>query len=90
MEDVENLTPSSLTFEESLKKLEGTIRELERGQATLDDSLLYYQKGIEYLRHCYQLLNAAEEKLEVLFKDTNGNFVKKEIEHLQDLGKMQF
>lgn len=79
----------NLTFEESLKQLEGIIRELEKGQSTLDNSLLHYKNGIGHLTHCHQLLTQAEKKLEVMLKDSDGNIAPKEIESLKELKNLK-
>ncbi|MEK7486205.1 MAG: exodeoxyribonuclease VII small subunit [Planctomycetota bacterium] len=83
------MNETNSSFEETLKKIEAITRDLERGQTTLEDSMLQFQKGIQYLQHCYQLLENAEEKLEVILKDASGNFVAKEIQSLQDLENLK-
>ena len=57
---------SSPTFEETLKKLEGIVAYLESGQADLDTSLAKYEEGVHLLRQCRELLNRAEQKIEIL------------------------
>jgi exodeoxyribonuclease VII small subunit len=63
-----------LAFEEALQRLEAIVRELEEGRLGLSESLGRYEEGIRCLRHCYQLLNEAEEKIELLTGvDAEGN-----------------
>jgi len=63
-----------LTLEEALSRLETIVRRLEEGQPSLDESLTQYEEGIRLLRHCYQLLEKAERRIELLAGvDAQGN-----------------
>jgi exodeoxyribonuclease VII small subunit len=54
------------TFEASLAALEAAVHELEDGQLGLSDALARYEDSVKHLKHCYQLLEAAEQKIELL------------------------
>ncbi len=54
------------TFEEALAELETIVAELEEGQTPLADSLARYERGVRLLRECYQLLERAERRIELL------------------------
>ena len=54
------------SFEESLEQLEGIVHELEDGNVDLQQSLARYEQGVKLLRQCYQILEKAERKIEVL------------------------
>jgi exodeoxyribonuclease VII small subunit len=54
------------TFERSLAELESVVHDLEDGQLGLAESLARYEQGVKHLKHCYQLLEAAERKIELL------------------------
>jgi exodeoxyribonuclease VII small subunit len=58
--------PSQPSFEESLAKLEQAVRQLEEGQLGLSESLECYEQGVKQLKQCYQALEAAERKIELL------------------------
>lgn len=61
------------SFEQSLEELEQTVRQLEEGQLGLAESLASYELGVERLRECYQLLERAERRIELLERvDTDG------------------
>jgi exodeoxyribonuclease VII small subunit len=67
-----NTAPPS--FEESLQRLEAVVRELEQGDLNLSDALQRYEQGVAALRACHQSLQAAETKIELLFRiDEDGN-----------------
>jgi exodeoxyribonuclease VII small subunit len=65
-------TPDSPTadegesFETSLATLEKIVHSLEDGQQGLSQSLEQYERGIQHLKRCYHLLDAAEQKIELL------------------------
>jgi exodeoxyribonuclease VII small subunit len=54
------------TFEHSLAELEAVVHDLEEGQLGLAEALARYEQGVNHLKHCYQLLEAAERKIELL------------------------
>ena len=62
------------SFEESLEQLEQAVRQLEAGQLGLSESLQTYEVGVKHLKQCYQALEAAERKIELLTGvDADGN-----------------
>jgi exodeoxyribonuclease VII small subunit len=54
------------SFEASLAELEQIVRQLEEGQLGLSDSLARYELGVRRLKECYQLLERAERRIELL------------------------
>ena len=63
----DSVTPlSDSTFETSLVALEAIVNDLEDGQLGLADALARYEQGVKHLKHCYELLTAAEQKIELL------------------------
>ncbi len=67
-------TPDPPSFEEALAMLEIIVQELEDGQIGLAQGLTRYEEGVELLRQCYQLLEHAERRIELLSRvDANGN-----------------
>jgi exodeoxyribonuclease VII small subunit len=62
----EEVAASDLTFEASLERLEEIVGQLEGGQLGLSDSLARYEEGIKYLKFCFQQLERAERKIELL------------------------
>jgi len=54
------------SFEHSLAELEAVVHDLEEGQLGLAEALARYEQGVKHLKHCYQLLEAAERKIELL------------------------
>lgn len=60
-----------MSFEESLVELEGIVDKLEKGQLSLDESLMLFEKGIKLVRECNDKLKNAQQKVEQLIEE-NG------------------
>ncbi len=76
MSDLPNSDPcgEEPTFESGLAELQTLVRELEEGSLGLDDSIARFERGISILRRCYQALERAEQKIELLTGfDRDGN-----------------
>ena len=58
--------PDSPTFESSLAALERMVRELEDGQLGLEGSLARYEEGVGLIKHCYNQLRQAEQRILLL------------------------
>jgi exodeoxyribonuclease VII small subunit len=62
------------TFENGLAELQNLVRVLEEGALGLDESIAHFERGISLLRRCYQALERAEQKIELLTGfDRTGN-----------------
>ncbi len=55
-----------LTFEEAFAELEATVRKLEAGGLTLEESLALYERGQALAARCTHLLDEAELKVRQL------------------------
>ena len=55
-----------LTFEQCLERLQDVVSSLEDGGAGLSDSLVEYERGVRYLKRCHDLLENAEQKVQLL------------------------
>jgi exodeoxyribonuclease VII small subunit len=58
-------------FEQALKELEAIVERMEQGDATLEESLKQFERGIALTRACQQALKAAGQKVEILIEE-NG------------------
>lgn len=61
-----------MSFEESLTELEGITDKLEKGQLSLDESLLLFENGIKLVRECNMKLKNARQNVEKLILE-NGD-----------------
>jgi exodeoxyribonuclease VII small subunit len=64
--------PSS--FETALKELETIVKQMESGEAKLEESLQLFERGIRLSRFCSEKLEEAEKKIELLVKDSRGEY----------------
>jgi exodeoxyribonuclease VII small subunit len=58
-------------FEECLQRLEVIVKEMERGDLPLEQSLKLFEEGISLSGSCRKELEEAEGKIEILIKQ-NG------------------
>ena len=62
-----------LTFEESMKRLDEVVHLLEKGDATLEDSIQLFEEGLQLVASCDSQLKAFDQKLQdVLNKHQKG------------------
>jgi exodeoxyribonuclease VII small subunit len=64
--DDESKPAESGSFELSLAELEAIVHDLEEGQLGLAESLARYEQGVKHLRQCFDLLEQAERKIDLL------------------------
>jgi exodeoxyribonuclease VII small subunit len=60
-------------FEDSLKKLESIVGQLEQGDLPLEESLKLFEEGVSLSALCKQELDAAEGKVQMLVKQRDGS-----------------
>ena len=66
--------PGEATFDESLRRLEEIVAQMEQGEIPLEESLKLYEEGIALSKVCAQKLQQAELTIKRLGKDLEGNF----------------
>ena len=71
---------TTTTFESALKKLEETVNKLEEGSIPLDEALNTFESGVRWSRECNKFLENAEQRIEIILKNENGEFEQKEFE----------
>jgi exodeoxyribonuclease VII small subunit len=62
------VTEAGLTFEAAQKELDAIVERLERGDASLDETIALYERGKELYGFCAEKLDAAHGKIEELAK----------------------
>lgn len=60
--------PSSANFEARLEELERIVKELERGDLPLEDSLILFENGMRISAECKRELEQAETRVEMLIQ----------------------
>lgn len=61
-----------MTFEEAMKKLNVLVRQMEQGEASLEQSLALFQEGTELVRFCNQKLSDAKLKVQIVCAGADG------------------
>jgi exodeoxyribonuclease VII small subunit len=59
-------TPSGVSFEKGLERLQAIVKELEGGQLSLDQSLSLFEEGVKLTKECQGQLTSAEQKVQTL------------------------
>ena len=54
------------SFEKELENLERVVNLLERGDVDLDEAIRQYESGYRALKRCYQVLESARKRIEIL------------------------
>ena len=63
----------TIKFEEAIVKLEETVRLLEGGSLTLDESIEKYEDALKYVKICNEILEKAEQKVKILSESADGS-----------------
>lgn len=63
----------AIKFEEAMIKLEETVRLLESGSLTLDESIEKYEDALKYVKICNEILEKAEQKVKILTESADGS-----------------
>ena len=62
-----------LSFEQAYARLEQILGQLNSGEVSLEDSLKYYEEADKLIQLCNKLLVGAEQKVQMLIKNREGN-----------------
>ena len=71
------------SFEQAYVRLEHILEKMNSGKASLDESLHLYEEADQLIAACSKRLNEAEQKIEMLVKNRNGELT------LNEQGKPQ-
>ena len=69
------MAKQTFNFEASLKQLEQLVQQLEQGNLSLQQSMQVFEQGIALTRECQQSLDQAEQKVQILMQDNQGEMV---------------
>ena len=58
------------TFTEALKNLQNAASEIGKQATTLEESLRLFDEGMKEAAYCKEILDSAEQKIEVYEKET--------------------
>jgi exodeoxyribonuclease VII small subunit len=66
-------TKKTINLEKTLADLEFLVEELESGELPLETAMKKFEEGIKLTRCCQETLKNAEQKIEILLKNTGGD-----------------
>ena len=61
-----------IKFEEAILKLEESVRLLEGGTLSLDESIEKYEEALRYVKICNETLEKAEQRVKILTEGNDG------------------
>lgn len=64
------MAEKKMSFEQSIKRLEEIVVELEGGKTSLEYSLKLFEEGTKLLGKCTTMLDTAEQKVTTLLQST--------------------
>ena len=68
------------TFEQSLNELEVIATELEKGELSLEDAIMMFEKGMKLSKECSEKLDNAEKRINILVQNENGEISEENFE----------
>lgn len=75
---------NDVSFEESLGKLELIVKQLERGELPLEESLDRFAEGMKLSQLCLNKLDKAEKNIDKIIQSQQGKIVEKPLSLLEE------
>jgi exodeoxyribonuclease VII small subunit len=75
---------AELNFEGAMDRLEKIVEQMESGKLPLEDLIVRYEEGMNLVRVCQERLANAEQKIEIIARNSAGKTVVKEFEPTQE------
>ncbi|PYL05922.1 MAG: exodeoxyribonuclease VII small subunit [Verrucomicrobia bacterium] len=73
-----------LNFEGAMDRLEKIVEQMESGKLPLEDLIVRYEEGMNLVKVCQERLAKAEQKIEIIARNSAGKTVVKEFEPTQE------
>jgi exodeoxyribonuclease VII small subunit len=74
----------ALNFENAMDRLEAIVEQMESGKLPLEDLIVRYEEGMNLVKVCQERLACAEQKIEIIARNSAGKPVVKEFEPAAD------
>src|ERR1700682_2543351 len=71
---------AELNFEGAMDRLEKIVEQMESGKLPLEDLIVRYEEGMSLVKVCQERLASAEQKIEIIARNSAGQPVVKEFE----------
>jgi exodeoxyribonuclease VII small subunit len=69
-----------LNFENAMDRLETIVEQMESGKLALEDLIVRYEEGMGLVKICQERLASAEQKIEIIARNSSGKPVVKNFE----------
>jgi exodeoxyribonuclease VII small subunit len=73
-------------FEGAMDRLEKIVEQMESGKLPLEDLIVRYEEGMKLVKICQERLANAEQKIEIITRNSAGKPVVQEFESAQEAG----
>lgn len=71
---------TELNFEGAMERLEAIVTQMESGKLPLEELIVRYEEGMKLVKICQERLASAEQKIEIIGRDSAGKPVIKDFE----------
>ena len=78
---------SELNFEKAMSRLEAIVEQMETGKLPLEDLIVRYEEGMNLVKVCQERLTSAEQKIEIIARNSVGKPVVKDFETAAESNK---
>src|SRR3954447_9500540 len=75
---------AELNFETAMDRLESIVEQMESGKLPLEDLIVRYEEGMNLVKVCQDRLASAEQKIEIIARNSAGKPVLKNFEPSPD------
>ena len=75
---------AELNFEDAMNRLEKIVEQMESGKLPLEDLIVRYEEGMNLVKICQERLANAEQKIEIIARNSAGKPVVKGFEPTQE------
>lgn len=74
-----------MTFEEAMEKLNLIVRQMEQGDAALEQALTLFHEGTALVQFCNQKLADAKQKVQIVLAGADGTPVMENFTHEESI-----
>jgi exodeoxyribonuclease VII small subunit len=71
---------AELNFESAMNRLEAIVEKMESGKLPLEELIVRYEEGMNLVKICQERLARAEQKIEIIGRDSAGKPVVRDFE----------
>lgn len=71
-------------FEQALEQLEIIVKQLEKGELPLDQSLEHFAEGVNLSKICLHKLNYAEQQIDKILLEEKGKVIERPLQVQED------